>query len=30
MKIVKEKEKYNDIKIGDVIEAFGNVEVKRD
>ena len=23
-------EKYNDIKIGDVIEAFGNVEVKRD
>ena len=23
-------ERYNDIKIGDVIEAFGNVEVKRD
>ena len=23
-------EKYNDIKIGDVIEAFGNIEVKRD
>ena len=23
-------EKYNDIKIGDIIEAFGNVEVKRD
>ena len=23
-------EKYNDIKIGDVIESFGNVEVKRD
>ena len=23
-------ERYNDIKIGDVIEAFGNIEVKRD
>lgn len=23
-------EKYNDIKIGDVIESFGNIEVKRD
>ena len=23
-------ERYNDIKIGDIIEAFGNVEVKRD
>mgnify|MGYP003295613791 CR=1 FL=1 len=22
-------EKYNDIKLGDVIESFGNVEVKR-